>query len=53
MTLWPFLSCSLNNLTLLRSSHRNAKLLVEQEPMIGQTLIDMCGRKLAWEGILQ
>ena len=29
----------------------NAKLLGEREPMIGQTLIDMRGRKPAWEGI--
>ena len=29
----------------------NAKLLSEREPMIGQTLIDMRGRKPAWEGI--
>ena len=29
----------------------NAKLSVEREPVIGQTLIDMCGRKPAWEGI--
>ena len=29
----------------------NAKLSVEREPMIDQTLIDMCGRKSAWEGI--
>ena len=28
----------------------NAKLSVEREPVIGQTLIDMRGRKLAWEG---
>ena len=28
-----------------------AKLSVEQEPVIGQTLIDMRGRKPAWEGI--
>jgi len=30
----------------------NAKLSVEREPVIGQTLIDMRGRKPAWEGIL-
>jgi hypothetical protein len=29
-----------------------AKLSVEREPVIGQTLIDMRGRKPAWEGIL-
>ena len=29
----------------------NAKLSVEREPVIGQTLIDMRGRKPAWEGI--
>ena len=28
-----------------------AKLSVEREPVIGQTLIDMRGRKPAWEGI--
>ena len=28
-----------------------AKLSVDQEPVIGQTIIDMRGRKLAWEGI--
>ena len=33
-----------------RSSHHNAKLSVKREPVIGQTLIDMRGRKLAWEG---
>jgi hypothetical protein len=37
--------------TLLRSSHYNAKFSVEREPVIGQTLIDMRGRKPAWEGI--
>jgi hypothetical protein len=29
-----------------------AKLLVEQEPVIGQTLIDMRGRKPAWERVV-
>ena len=29
----------------------NAKLSVEREPVIGQTLIDMRERKPAWEGI--
>ena len=29
-----------------------AKLLVEKEPVIGQTLIDMRGRKAAWERIV-
>ena len=29
----------------------NAKLSVEREPVIGQILIDMRGRKPAWEGI--
>ena len=29
----------------------NAKLSVEREPVINQTLIDMRGRKPAWEGI--
>ena len=29
----------------------NAKLSVEREPVIGQTLIDMRGRKLVWEGV--
>ena len=28
-----------------------ADLSVEREPVIGQTLIDMRGRKSAWEGI--
>jgi len=28
-----------------------AKLLVEREPVIGQTLIDMRGHKPAWDGI--
>jgi len=28
-----------------------AKLSAEREPVIGQTLINMCGRKPAWEGI--
>ena len=28
----------------------NAKLTVEREPVIGQTLTDMLGRKLVWEG---
>ena len=36
---------------LLRNSHHNAKLSVEREPVIGQTIIDMRGRKSAWEGI--
>lgn len=31
----------------------NVKLLVEREPVIGQILIDMRGRKPAWEGIRQ
>jgi len=29
----------------------NAKLSVEREPVIGQTLIDMRGRKPVWEGM--
>jgi hypothetical protein len=37
---------------LLRSSHHDAKLSVEREPVIGQILIDMRGRKPAWEGIV-
>ena len=37
--------------TLLRSSHYNAKLSVEREPVIGQILIDVRGRKPAWEVI--
>lgn len=53
MILRPFLSCSPNNLMLLYSSYHNAKLSVEREPVIGQTLIDICGLKPAWEGILK
>jgi len=29
-----------------------AKVSAEREPVIGQTLVDMRGRKLAWEGIM-